>query len=389
MSDDQGSWRFMDDYWFNVTFIHRRHDAQSVSLTGDFCGWDPDVHVMRPCPEGFSVTLLLCEGFYEYKFCVDGKLVSDEHNPLKSVNYGNSIMFVHMDPSVYGFRNLQHPHRDYFRPGADGAQFQVLWPDPRELASVGILKRPIYVYLPPSYFSDPSQRFPVLYTNDGQNIFSTAQDRGGPNGGGWYLDAKLDHFWSQGELMEFILVGVPNSDFVCIGNRSREYCTREFSNVIFDPYTRYLVEVVKEEVDSNYRTLPDRENSFMLGASMGGLQAFITCLNRSDVFSGVVCISPSLWFVDSTNKTAFDLVNTLSVKDRDSPPRVYLDAGDCPTDNCQVAKQMQECFHDNGWAEGRDFIFHLEPTREGVDMHAEWVWRERVIRGLTFIFKRP
>ena len=383
------TWQFKDDYWFNVTFIYRRHDAKNVYLTGDFCAWKTDEHAMQPCTEGFSVTLTLCEGFYEYKFYVDGQWVIDEHNPHRSVNCDNSVMFVHMDPSVYGLREQHPPHRDFTRAGADGGQFQVHSPQiPSDISTVGVMQRLIFVYLPPSYFTSPQQKFPVVYCNDGHNIFSTPQERGGPNGGGWYLDAKLDHLWSQGGLPEFILVGVPNSDFVCIGNRSREYCPRSLRDTSHDPYIRYLVEVVKKEIDSNYRTLSDRENTFILGASQGGLQAFVTGINRSDVFSGAVCISPAFWFVDSTNCSTYELVNSLTDDARDSlhACKLYIDAGDCPSDNCHVTKQMHKCLLDNGWEEGKNLKFHLEPTVPNADMHAEWVWKERVEIALKFIF---
>ena len=385
--EERREWRFMDEYWFNVTFIYRRHDAKNVYLAGDFCGWRTDQHVMRPCREGsgFSVTLALCEGFYEYKFYVDGEWILDEHNPHRSVNYSNSIMFVHMDPSVYGLREQHPPHRDFNRSGAHRKQFQVLSPAiPSDIASCGVMQRLIFVYLPPSYFADPQQRFPVVYANDGQNIFSTPQDRGAPNGGGWYLDAKLDHFWSQGELPQFILVGVPNSDFVCVGNRLREYCTHSFLDTSHDPYTRYLTEVVKKEIDSKYRTLSDRDNTYIIGASMGGLQAFVTGINLSDQFSGAVCISPAFWFVDSSNKSTFDLVRS----SREHHRRLYLDTGDCASDNCHVTKSMYRCLLDCGWREGEDFKFHLEPTISGADMHAEWAWRERIFNALKFIFSK-
>ena len=384
------SWRFMDDFWFNVKFIYRRHGGKNVFLTGDFCGWKTDVHAMRPCEEGYSITLSLCEGFYAYKFYVDGEWVADEHNPHRSVNYNNSVMFVHMDPSVYRLREQHLPHRDFNRAGTDGAQFQAHCPPlPCDIAYYGVIERLIFVYLPPSYFTEPQRKFPVLYANDGQNIFSTPQERGAPNGGGWYLDAKLDHLWSQGELPEFILVGVPNSDFVCIGNRLREYCPRTFNDTSRDPYTRYLIEVVKGEVDSKYRTLSDRANTYILGASMGGLQAFVTGINQSNVFSGAVCISPAFWFVDSTNTTCFELVKSSTEHHRGAPPcRFYIDAGDCKSDNCHVTKLMNRCLHDNGWEEGKDFRFHLEPTIPGADMHAEWAWRERVHNALKFIVSK-
>ena len=239
------TWRFMDEYWFNVTFVCRRREGRSVFLAGDFCGWRADELAMSPCSEGFSLTLPLCEGFYEYKFVVDGEWVVDQHNPHSSVNYGNSIMFVHMDPSVYGPREQWVPHREFHRAGADGGHFRTHCPSlPPDIAAQGVVQRMVFVYLPPSYSSsEPWRRYPVIYCNDGQNIFSTPQERGAPNGGGWYLDKKLDELWARGEVPEFILVGVPNSDFVCVGNRTREYCPRCLRDTSTDPFTRFLVEV--------------------------------------------------------------------------------------------------------------------------------------------------
>ena len=388
-SDLEKKWRFMDDFWFNVTFVCHRREARTVFLAGDFSGWRPDLHAMRPCSEGFSVSLSLCEGFYEYKFLVDGEWLADEHNPHTSVNYGNSIMFVHIDPSVYGPRVQESPHREFQPPGGNRC-FQTLSPSlPPNIASWGVPQRLIFVYLPPSYFTNPQQRFPVLYCNDGQNIFSTPQDRGAPNGGGWYLDAKLEHLWSQGALPEFIIVGVPNSDFVCRGNRCREYCAGSLRDTSRDLYTRYLAEVVKREIDSNYRTLSGRDHTFILGASMGGLQAFVTGLNWSNLFGGALCFSPAFWFVDKTNSSCFDLVNSLELNEQGHPHcRLYIDAGDCKSDNCYVTKLMHKCLLDNGWKEGEEFQFNLEPTVPNADMHGEWAWRERVPNALKFIFEK-
>lgn len=237
-----------------------------------------------------------------------GRVGEGPGEPQRWGALGNSVMFVHMDPLVYGLRDQNPPHRDYHRPGSDGSQFRVLCPSlPQDIAASGILQRMVFVYLPPSYHHEPNRRYPVVYANDGQNIFSTPDHRGGPWGGGWYLDAKLDHFWNQGWLPEFILVGIPNSDFVCIGNRTWEYCTSRFHDTSSDPYKRYLVEVVKRKIDDVFRTLPSRENTTLLGSSMGGLCAFTLTLNHPDVFSACICMSPSFWYVDKTNSTAYDL----------------------------------------------------------------------------------
>jgi len=392
MSTEQ-EWKFMNDFWFYVTFIYRKHDAaERVYLVGDFTGWQTDVHKMEKCAEGYSITLPLAEGFYHYKFYVDGSWVHDEHNPHRVGEFGNSIMFVHMDPKVYGIRPQSPPHRDYHRPLADGSQFQVLCPKAEpEILGYGILERLIFVYLPPSYHSDPNRSFPVVYANDGQNIFSTPEHMGGPCRGGWYLDAKLDHFWSQGALPEFILVAVPNSDFVCIGNRQREYCTAQFMDTTADPFIRYMTEVVKKEIDDKFRTLSDPQNTVILGASMGGLSAFVMALTHPHFFSSCICMSPSFWYTDNTNSTAYDLIRSLKEKAEPPPCRIYIDSGDGAGDNMYETRMMQKLLVDSGWEDGKDFMYHLEECASQVDMgvtHSESVWKERVHLGLQFAFSR-
>ena len=210
---------------------------------------------------------------------------------------------------------------------------------------------------------------------------------GAPARGGWYLDAKLDHFWSQGELPEFILVAIPNSDFVCIGNRQREYCTAQFLDTSKDPFLCYLVEVVKAEIDEKFRTLRDPKNTISLGASMGGVLSFVLALTRPEVFSCAICMSPSFWYVDKENSSAYTLIKSLS-KAGDPPPcKLYIDSGDGSGDNQYETRMMKQTLVDCGWEEGKNFKYHLDECRSRVDMeitHSESVWRERVHLGLQF-----
>lgn len=397
MSTDEEKWEFMNEFWFKVTFVYRCDSGQGtggeeVYLAGDFNQWDQRSHKMSPCPEGYSTTLLLSEGFYHYKFLVGGKWLRDFANPHVGGVFDNSIMFVHMDPKVYSLRDQNPPHREYHRPHSDGGHFHVLCPPiPQDIANWGVLQRQIFIYLPPSYNSDPNRRYPVVYANDGQNVFSTPEHMGGPCRGGWYLDAKLDHHWSQGSLPEFILVGVPNSDFVCIGNRNREYCTSQFCDTTSrDLYARYLIEVVKAVVDVTYRTLPSAESTVILGASMGGLCAFTLCLKHPDIFSSCICMSPAFWYVDRTNSTAYDLLQTSTSDALRKSCRVYVDSGDGVGDNYYETVLMRDALVDAGWREGEEFRYVLDECTDRVDMgitHSESVWAQRILPALQFTLR--
>ena len=344
---------------------------------------------MQRSPEGFSVTLLLSEGFYQYKYVVDGRWVKDDHNPHTSYEHDNSVMFVHMDPKVYGPRPQSPPYREYQRLHSDGSQFQVLCPKVTpEVASFGIVQRQVYVYLPPSYRSDSSRRYPVVYAHDGQNLFSTPADKGGPPSGGWYLDSKLDDWWLRGDLPEFILVGVPNSDSVCIGNRWREYCTAEYHDTTGDPFIRYLIDDVKEAVDSQFRTLPDPATTFTLGASAGGLLSYVLAMNHSDTFSCGLCVSPYFSYVDRSDHTSFDLAKA----SRWPHCRLYVDSGDGEEDARYDVQMMSDVLVECGWVEGEDCVCRLDECRGRVEKgvtHTESVWRERVYHALRFALCGP
>ena len=379
----------MDEDWFQVTFVYRRGDAQNVFLTGDFCGWSTAKNEslrMQPCKEGFSLVVPLLEGSYHYKFLVDGEWRTDEWNPHRDANcFGNSIIFVHMDPNVHGLRPQNPPFREYHRPHCDDSHFHVHCPQvPEHIRKWGVLQRQLYVDLPPSYKSNAAAHYPVVYAFDGQNVFSTPGHCGGPAHGGLFLDEKLDHFWSMGLLPEFILVAIPNVDFVCIGNRKREYCSAVIADTARSPFVLYMLEVVKSLIEGTYRVVSVPEKTVLLGASMGGLLAFCMAYTLSHVFGRAVCLSPSFWYVDKTGSTAYDLV-----KSSTSNCKFYLDSGDAEGDNMHETKWMAETLELNGWQKGTDYEYFLDKgssCRYDGATHSEHVWKERILQALKFVF---
>ena len=58
-----------------------------------------------------------------------------------------------------------------------------------------------------------------------------------------------------------------------------------------DAYLRFLVEELKPYIDENFPTLPDRDNTFVMGSSMGGLISIYAISEYPDVFGGAACLS--------------------------------------------------------------------------------------------------
>ena len=51
----------------------------------------------------------------------------------------------------------------------------------------------------------------------------------------------------------------------------------------------------KAEIDRRYRTLPDRQHTWISGSSMGGLMSVYAVLAYNQVFGKAAALSPSLW----------------------------------------------------------------------------------------------
>jgi len=74
-------------------------------------------------------------------------------------------------------------------------------------------KRRIWIYLPLDYHQT-DKKYPVLYMNDGQNLFNETA-----NYGGWKVDQSLEKLFAQEKTDGVIIVGVDNG-----GNyRGEEY----------------------------------------------------------------------------------------------------------------------------------------------------------------------
>ena len=67
--------------------------------------------------------------------------------------------------------------------------------------------RTLIVYLPPGYDEHPSERYPVLYVHDGQNLFDAATSFAGE----WQADETATRLIKAGELRPLIIVGIYNN----------------------------------------------------------------------------------------------------------------------------------------------------------------------------------
>lgn len=229
--------------------------------------------------------------------------------------------------------------------------------------------RQLRLYLPPGYATS-TKRYPVLYMHDGQNLFDTATAYAGE----WRVDETLDALAKEGKL-ELIVVGIDN------GGDKRMTELNAWDNPQFGPgenraYTDFLVNTVKPLIDRQYRTLPDRANTAIMGSSMGGLASHYALVQYPEVFGKAGVFSPAYW----TAQPSFGFV---AGKPAPRDARVYLLMGEKegPQMNADV-KRMAEVVRRSGHPV-ENTVLKIVPGAE----HNEAFWAGELREALLWMFK--
>ena len=235
--------------------------------------------------------------------------------------------------------------------------------------------RDILVYLPPSYRKS-SRRYPVLYMHDGQNIFDEATSYAGE----WQVDESMQGLSHEG--LEVIVVGIPN---IGVG-RLEEY------SPFRDPrhgggkgskYLKFITQTLKPFIDNEFRTIPDREYTGVMGSSMGGFISLCAYYLHPDVFGLAGVLSPAFWFADGA-------IYGFVERARQVPGRLYMDVGFYEITLSQVSnhrylegvRRMHRLLLRKGWRPGQDYLYLEDP--EGA--HNEGHWARRFPEAARFLF---
>ncbi|MEM8817320.1 MAG: alpha/beta hydrolase-fold protein [Pseudomonadota bacterium] len=258
--------------------------------------------------------------------------------------------------------------------------------------------RHIDVFLPPGYDGDDSESYSVLYAHDGQNLFNPEMSYTGID---WGVDEALEALLAEGKIRKTIVVGIWNTP-----KRSREYQPRFVRDLsdgstrrlidgfiggasLSDDYLRFITTELKPFIDRNYRTKPGREDTFLMGSSMGGLISLYGMQLHPDVFSGAACLSthwPAVFGDGADSRhTESMLTHLRTAFEPLADRRWYFDFGTTELDANYEGFQLQvdSLLRELGYAEEELWI-----TRkfEGAG-HSERFWRERVHIPLEFLLR--
>jgi predicted alpha/beta superfamily hydrolase len=235
-------------------------------------------------------------------------------------------------------------------------------------------KREITIYTPPSYYDRPDARYPVLYMQDGQNLFEP--ERAFIPGQHWRLREAADAAIADRAARAMIIVGIDNAGGERIDEYTPTHDESKHGGGKADDYGRMLVEELKPVIDAGYRTLPDSANTAIGGSSLGGLVSLYLGLKRGDVFGSVASMSPSVWW---HSRTILGMLDRFESTER---PRVWLDIGGREGSEALAdARTLRERMKAMGWNEGK--LSYFEDRRAD---HSEGSWARRVRNVLEFLF---
>jgi enterochelin esterase-like enzyme len=232
------------------------------------------------------------------------------------------------------------------------------------------------VYVPPGYDRHPERTYPVLYMQDGQNLFDGRTSF--IPGRTWQMREHADAAIEAGEVEPLVIVGIYNA-----GDRRIDEYTHERNWQMggggADLYGRALTEEILPWIATNYRVRTEREQTGLGGSSLGGLVSLYLGLRYASWFGRLALLSPSVWW---NHKSILGYLNERAPQIWDRP-RVWLDVGDKEGKRTvRDVEMLNRRLKANHWKPGE--TLHFEKAHGGA--HDETSWSHRVRPMLKFLF---
>lgn len=272
--------------------------GNEIYVAGSFNNWDPADKGFRFTKQGdtYVLDMKLAAGNYAYKI-TQGSWDKVECNAAGD-DIGNRQFLATSDTVIrIDIASWKTAGKKNIKKSTASSHVQIL--NTAFFLPQLNRKRRIWIYLPAGY-TGTAQRYPVLYMQDGQNVFEDSSSYAGE----WGVDEALDSLGPASKAC--IVIAIDHGG----ARRMNEYCPYDFSGNPTagstdkakgegDEYVDFLVKTLKPYVDGHFRTLKDKKNTFIAGSSMGGLIAFYAVLKYPKVFGGAGVFSPSFWVAPS------------------------------------------------------------------------------------------
>lgn len=286
---------------------------------------------------------------------------------------------------LLGFFTAAGPARA--KPGNSGQLLEYT-----RLPVAGLPDQRLTIWLPPGYNAS-RRRYPVVYMQDGHNLFDPAKSNFNKI---WAADKAMVAAAKKGGFAPHIIVGIwaPGKD------RWRQYLPKDIylsasgdtraqmdmlSNgpVVSDIYIDWMAGPLKLWVDSNFRTLPDRSHTSVMGSSMGGLVSCYAFLKHPEIYGQAACVSTH-WPASNpqtTNGVNPDLINLWSrwfssQLGKANGRKLWFDHGTATLDAYYAPYQqsVDAAMTASGWSRGEDWESRVYSDAA----HEENAWAARL-----------
>lgn len=231
-----------------------------------------------------------------------------------------------------------------------------------------IKTRRIAALLPHNY-SQSDRKYPVLYLQDGQNLF----DEYAPYGN-WGLDKKLAVMAEKG-IGDIIIVAIDHAEEERIAEFTPSANTK-LGRGQGKKYVRFLADTLKPYIDKHFRTLSGRSNTGIGGSSMGGLISIYAGMMYPEVYGRLMVFSPSLWAAPNIHFHAINLEAASDVK-------IYLYGGGEESINMiPNINNFKTAIEKQGIEVNIDFKISIDPKGK----HNEARWGEEFPKAAEWLF---
>ena len=194
------------------------------------------------------------EGFHYYSLLIDGMAVAD---PASETFYGmgrmaSGIEIPFAGGGYYALRDVPHGElriKKYF------SKVTGSW-------------RQLYIYTPPGYDANTSEKYPVLYILHG----------GGEDETGWAMQGKTDVIMDN-------LIAAKKAKPMLIVMPDANMGGAAFDESVLKKFESELKDVIVPLVEKSYRAETGANHRALAGLSMGGIHTLYTGIKNTDQFS--------------------------------------------------------------------------------------------------------
>ena len=274
----------------------------------------------------------------------------------------------------------------------------------KNFTSKYVTARNVDVWLPHGY--SKKKKYGVLYMQDGQMLFDTAITW---NHQAWEVDDMMGKLLNQKKIKDIIVVAIwnggatrhidyfPQKPYESLSQIQKDTITAQLQSAgritatflpISDNYLKFLVTELKPFVDKNFSTNTNKENTFIMGSSMGALISIYAICEYPNVFGGAACLSthwPGVWTVENNPipDAFFNYLKTHLPNKKNHT--IYFDCGDQTLDAMYppLQKKVDVLMQENGFTNT-----HWQTKYFTGENHSEQSWAKRLQIPFLFLLRK-